>query len=183
MTDTVLRVLVLAGMGAASVSVWTLRVALTAEARKGAAALVAGVEAVVFALVFSSVLASLASPVEVAGYALGVAGGTFVGLLADGKLSTGQSAVRTVVDGDGRELAGALRALGWPVTRFTGEGVRGPATLLLVVVDVARTGPLLDDLGRLAPGGFWTVERVQSAHAAALPAGYRQVSTGHAHRR
>jgi uncharacterized protein YebE (UPF0316 family) len=175
-TDTVLRVLVLAGMGAASVSVWTLRVALTAEGRRSAAALVAGVEAVVFALVFASVLSSLAAPVEVAGYAVGVAAGTWLGLLADRKLATGQSAVRVVVDGDGLELAGDLRALGWPATRLAGDGVRGPATLLLVVVDVARVAAVLGDLARLAPAAFWTVERLQTAHPSPLPAGYRQVS-------
>ncbi len=179
MPDIVLRVVVLAVMGAVSVSVWTLRVALTAEGRRGAAAITAGVEAVVFALVFASVLSSLESPAEVAGYAVGVAAGTFLGLLADGKLASGQSAVRALVDGDGHELAGALRARGWPVTLLPGEGLRGAVTLLFVVVDVARVRELRSDLERLAPDAFWVVERLQTAHPSTLPQGYRQVHAPH----
>ena len=178
MTEAVLRVIVLAAMGAVSVSVWTLRVALTAEGRKGAAAATAGVEAVVFALVFASVLSSLASPLEVAGYALGVAAGTYLGLLIDGKLSTGQSAVQVIVEGDGGELAAALQSCTWPVTRLAGDGLGGTVTMLLVVVDTVRTANLLDDVARLCPGAFWTVERLQRTHPSPLPAGYQQVRTG-----
>ena len=173
--DMLLRAVVLAVLGAVSVSVWTLRVALTAEGRKVAAALVAGIDAVVFTLVFASVLSSLEAPLEVAGYGIGVAGGTLLGLLADGRLSAGQSAVRIIIEGDGDGLAGALRRLGWPVTRLHGEGLTGAAAVLLVVVDDGRVADLTGDLGRLAPGVFWTVERLKTAHPSPLPAGYRQV--------
>lgn len=175
--DMLLRAAVLAVLGAVSVSVWTLRVALTAEGRKVAAALLAGMDAVVFTLVFASVLSSLEAPLEVAGYGIGVACGTLLGLLADGRLSAGQSAVRLIVDGDGDELARALRTLGWPVTRLHGEGLTGAAAVLLVVVDDGRVADLTADLGRLAPGGFWTVERLRTAHPSPLPTGYRQVRT------
>jgi uncharacterized protein YebE (UPF0316 family) len=169
------RLAALAAMGTVSVSLWTVRVALTARGRRLAASSAAGVEAVVFVLVFASVLTSLDSPLEVAGYAVGVAAGTLLGVVADARLSTGQSTVRVIVDGDGDGLARALRERGWPLTALHGEGLSGRATLLLVVLDDNRLRHLLADLRVLTPNAFWTVERLQRAQPSALPTGYRQV--------
>ena len=71
----------------ASVSLWTLRVALTARNHKAMAAVVASVEATVFALAFSRVLSSLDSVAQVAAYATGVGCGTLVGLTINDRLS------------------------------------------------------------------------------------------------
>jgi uncharacterized protein YebE (UPF0316 family) len=181
--DVLLRAGVLAVMGACSVSVWTLRVALTARGRRVAASICAGVEAVVFALVFASVLSSMDSPAEIAGYALGVSAGTLFGIVADGKLSMGQSVVRVIVDGDGHRLAAALGERGWPATRLSGEGLHGAATMLFIVVDDTRSSHLINDLAQLAPGAFWTMERLQTAHPTVLPEGYQQLHTHHRARR
>lgn len=169
--DTMLLVV----LGAISVSLWTVRVALTARGRRVAAAVVAGVEAVVFALAFSSVLSSLDAPVEIAGYAVGVATGTMLGVILDARLSTGQSAVRIVADGDAGELACTLRGDGWAVTRMAGEGVRGRVGLLLVLVDDRHLPAITAALRTHAPDAFWYIERVQ--HVKTLPfGGYRQVA-------
>ena len=50
-----------------SVALWTLRVALTARGRKASSAVVAAIEAVVFALVFSRLVSDLGSWDRVAG--------------------------------------------------------------------------------------------------------------------
>lgn len=62
-----------------SVGLWTLRVALTARGRKLLGAGIAAVEAVVFAIAFTSLAANLDSPVLLCSYATGVAGGTLLG--------------------------------------------------------------------------------------------------------
>jgi uncharacterized protein YebE (UPF0316 family) len=173
--DLIARTGLLVGAGTVSVSLWTVRVALTARGRQLGSSLTAGVEAVVFALAFASVLASLHSPVEVAGYAVGVALGTLLGVKLDSRLSTGQSTVRVFVNGDGEQLARVLRAACWPVVRLGGEGVQGAAALLLVVLDDARLPRLLADLRALTPEAFWTVERLQAVQPSLLPAGYRQI--------
>lgn len=174
-TDVVRETVVLTLMGALSVSLWTIRVALTARGRRTAASAAAGIEAVVFALVFSSVLTSLNAPVEIAGYAVGVAGGTMLGVLTASRLSTGQSAVRIIVDGSGQDLTAALRACGWPVTRLPAEGLYGSAALLLLVVDDAQLSRTIRDVERLAGDAFWTTERLRDAHPAVLLPAYRQV--------
>lgn len=173
--ELILRTAVLVVMGTISVSLWTVRVALTARARRLAAAAAAGVEAVVFALVFTSVMSSLNSPVEVAGYAVGVAAGTLLGVVADTRLSTGQSAVRVVASGTGERLVSLLRGKGWPVTALRADGVGGDAAMLIVAVDDSRLPRLLGDLLEMAPDAFWTVERLQAAKSSTLPAGYHQL--------
>lgn len=177
-TEFLLRLGVLIVMGTVSVSLWTVRVALTARGRRLAASLTAGVEAVVFVLVFASVLSSLDSPLEVAGYAVGVAAGTLLGVVLDARLSTGQSVLRVVVPGDGDALARALQDRGWPLTRLSAEGISGRAALLLLVIDDVRLRHLIADLEVLAPDSFWTVERVQRARPSVLPPGYRQIGDG-----
>jgi hypothetical protein len=73
----------LAAMALGSVGLWTLRVAFAARGRKVLGAGTAAVEAVVFAIAFSNLAANLNSPVRVLGYAVGVAGGTLLGLAVD----------------------------------------------------------------------------------------------------
>ncbi|HSK94979.1 MAG TPA: DUF5698 domain-containing protein, partial [Euzebyales bacterium] len=100
-----------------NVGLWTLRVAVAAAGRRLVAALVAGLESLLFAVAFGTVVSSLDDPLRLGAYALGVGLGTLLGLLVDERLSTGQSLVRVVVDGDGEVAAAQLRAAGWPVTR------------------------------------------------------------------
>jgi len=71
----------------ASVSLWTLRVALTARSHKAMAAAAASVEATVFVLAFSRVLSSLDSVVQVVAYATGVGCGTLVGLSINDRIN------------------------------------------------------------------------------------------------
>ena len=81
-----LAVATTAVLAMASVSLWTLRVALTARNHKAMAAVAAAVEATVFALAFSRILSSLDSVVQVAAYATGVGCGTLVGLTINDRL-------------------------------------------------------------------------------------------------
>jgi hypothetical protein len=67
-----------------SVSLWTVRVALTARGSKWIGATVAAVEAVVFATAFSRLVTDLGSPLKIGAYGVGVAAGTIVGIRLDG---------------------------------------------------------------------------------------------------
>ena len=69
-----------------SVSLWTLRVALTARGSRTLGSVVAATEAVVLLLAFSHVTGSLDAPIHVSIYGGGVGIGTYVGLSVDGAL-------------------------------------------------------------------------------------------------
>lgn len=80
----------LAALASLAVSLWTVRVALTARGHRIAGSLVASLEAVTFATSFAQVLDSLDSPARVFAYAVGVAAGTLAGLSADRVISERQ---------------------------------------------------------------------------------------------
>lgn len=70
-----------------AVSLWTLRVALTARNHKLLAAVAASAEATIFALAFSRLLASLDSVSQVIAYTVGVGVGTLAGLAINERLT------------------------------------------------------------------------------------------------
>jgi uncharacterized protein YebE (UPF0316 family) len=160
-----------------SVGLWTLRVALTARGRKAIAATVAAVEAVVFAVAFTNVAAHLDSPARIAGYGAGVAVGTVLGLTVDHRVSRGVSEVDIVVPARDTLAAERLRRLGWPATTFPGDGPTGRVTVICIAVDDSRVAELTAAIRQVAPNAFWTVQRLGTAHATALPDGFLQLAT------
>lgn len=177
--ESISDALQLAALAAGSVSLWTLRVAVAAAGRRLTAAVIAALEAVLFALAFSAVITALDDPLRIAGYAVGVASGTLLGIAADERLSTGQSLVRIVVDGDGLTEMSALRALGWPVTRTRADGVRGGVAVLTVAVDDAALTRLRTDIDHTVQTGFETIERLRAVRPTALPAGMHTTHARH----
>ncbi len=70
-------------MAVSSVSLWTLRVALTARGSRALGSTIAATEAVVFVLAFSHVTGSLDAPIQISIYGGGVGFGTYLGLMID----------------------------------------------------------------------------------------------------
>lgn len=165
----------MAGLAVVSVSLWTLRVALTARGRRIAGSVTAGLEAIVFIVAFSRAAADLGAIERLLGYALGVALGTLVGVYLDERLSAGQSEVRVVREGRDLALVNELQADGWPVTWVYGQGPRGDVTVAFVAVDDKLLATFLRILRTTAPDAFWTVERLKSARAGKSHPGWRQV--------
>jgi uncharacterized protein YebE (UPF0316 family) len=164
------------GLALLSVSLWTGRVALTAKGRKTASALVAAVEATIFVVAFSRLLTGLDSPIRVAAYAAGVAGGTFLALAIDGAINP-QVVKLDIIDhtGPDRVLA-ALHDEGWPTTVLRGEGLAAPIDMVSVTATEARLAALLRTVEQVAPNAFWTVTSVRQVGAAEVPSGFTQVA-------
>lgn len=165
----------MAALALVSVSLCTLRVALTARGRKVTGSLTAGVEALVFIVAFSQAAADLGAIELLLGYALGVTLGTLVGVFLDERLSVGQSEVRIVREGRDLILVKELQADGWPVTWVYGQGPRGDVTVAFVAVDDMLLATFLKVLRKSAPDSFWTVERLKTARAGKSHPGWRQV--------
>ena len=147
-----------------SVGLWTLRVALAARGCRVAGAGVAAAEAVVFALVFSNLIADLGSWDRIAGYAVGVAVGTCAGLAVNDRLAPGASVVEVVVAGDGAELRQAFLSRGWPATAVPAAGATGEATLVFLVVRTSRVDNVLAVVQAAVPDALWTVRRATAVH-------------------
>jgi uncharacterized protein YebE (UPF0316 family) len=173
---TIISALATGGAAACSISLWTFRVALANRGRRGVSSVIAGIEAVLFVLIFTGLVANLGDPVRILGYALGVAGGTFLGLFADERLSAGQSEIRLILAGDGAGPIDRLLRAGWPATWTAGAGPAGPTTTVTVVVDDREIARLLALVDRLRPVPFVTVERLRTARPVPLPGGFTQVA-------
>ncbi len=160
------------------VAVWQVRVALATRGRKRIAAVLGAVNAVMSVVALGQVVTNLDRPANVAGYALGVAVGVYLGVVVDGRFAGDPVEFRVVLSGDGAGPAGKLRARGWPVTTQSAHGLDGPVTVLFVVVDAGRTAEVERDLELLTPEGFRTSSRLRSATWMPLPAGYIVSSAG-----
>lgn len=160
------------------VAVWQVRVALATRGRKQIAAVLGAVNAVISVVALGQVVTNLDRPANIAGYALGVAIGVYVGVAADGRFAGDPVEYRVVLPGDGAGPAEELRARGWPVTMQPALGLEGPATVLFVVVDAGRTAEVERDLEQLAPHGFRTSTRMRSATCSPLPPGYTVMTAG-----
>jgi uncharacterized protein YebE (UPF0316 family) len=165
-------------LAALSVGLWTVRVAVTAAGRKVAAATVAGAESLVFVVAMGTVLTSLGEPLRLLAYALGVGSGTLVGILVDERLSTGQSLVQVLVEGDGERATAWLRAHGWPATCSRADGLHGAVAVLSIAVEDRALRRLTADLDGLLPEAFRAVERLREVHPAHGPAGLHQPRAG-----
>ena len=159
----------MAALAFVSVGLWTLRVAFAARGRKLAGAAVAAVEAVVFALVFSRLVADLGSWDRIVGYALGVAVGTAAGLVVNERTSKGGVVVEAVAPGDGEALRAALHAHGWPATAIPAAGLRGPATLVFVAVPATRKDDVVELITSTTPDAFWAVRTATAYHGLPAP--------------
>jgi uncharacterized protein YebE (UPF0316 family) len=175
LSHPLLGALAVGGAAALTVGLWTFRVALAGRGRRLFSALVAGVEALLFVLVFTGLVANLGDPLKLGAYAIGVACGTLLGILADERLTAGNSEVRMVVPGDGSAAVERLHRAGWPATWMAGMGPEGPATSAFVVVEDRRVPELLALLDELDLRPFVTVERLRQTRPAPLPAGFVQV--------
>jgi uncharacterized protein YebE (UPF0316 family) len=169
--DTLLSAVTITLTAAVTVALWTFRVALAARGRRLLSAAIAGVEAILFVLIFTGLVGNLGDPVRLGAYAVGVAGGTMLGLLADERLSSGQSEIRLVVAGDGHEVMQRLHAAGWPATVTSALGPAGPATSLFVAVDDRRVAQVLAVVDGLEPAPFVSVGRLRQTRPVRLPSG------------
>jgi uncharacterized protein YebE (UPF0316 family) len=120
------------------------RTVFVVQERRLLASLTAGAEAALWLSAAGIVFASM-TPVRAAGFVIGVATGTAIGVQLTSRMRLGMSTVRVYTDAerkdaDGRPLelggriADAIRAAGHGATVFRGRGYRGEVDMVLSTV-------------------------------------------------
>lgn len=118
------------------------RTVFVVQERRLLAAVFAGLEAAVWLAAAGIVFADM-TPVRIAGFVVGVASGTAIGVEVARRLRMGMTTVRIYADAryegpDGRTpgsiIADAIRAEGHGVTVFRGSGRNGPVDMVLSTV-------------------------------------------------
>ncbi len=170
--------LVIAGLVILDQAIWTLRTQLVVRGRRRDASLLGVVNAVVYVSAVAQVLTNLDNPLNIAGYALGVGIGTYLGSAAESRLGIGYAEVRLIAADQGQELVAALRGLGWPATATTVAGLGGEATQVVVVVDRGQLPVLRNHIDSLGPDAIVSVAPLVDVTPAVLPPGYRRMA-GH----
>jgi uncharacterized protein YebE (UPF0316 family) len=126
------------------VSLNVFRTVFVVQERRLLASLTAGAEAAMWLSAAGIVFASM-TPVRAAGFVVGVATGTAIGVQLTSRMRLGMSTVRVYTDAerrdvDGRRLelgeriADAIRAAGHGATVFRGRGYRGEVDMVLSTV-------------------------------------------------
>src|SRR6185369_373143 len=107
------------------VSCDTMRVIFAIRGKRGIAALLGFVQALVWIFAVGNAVKHLDSILHVFGYAGGYALGTYVGVTIERAIAYGVATVRVVSKTAGVEIAEALRDAGHAVTAFPGFGRDG----------------------------------------------------------
>ena len=140
------------------VSCDTMRVIFAIRGKRGIAAMLGFVQALVWIFAVGNAVKHLDSILHVFGYAGGYALGTYVGVTIERTIAYGVATVRVVSKHSGVEIAEALRGAGYAVTEFPGFGRDGAVEILNSVVQRSQIDDVLGLIEKWDKSAFVTVE-------------------------
>ena len=145
------------------VSIGTIRTIVTVQGRTLIAFILAVFEISIWLGVVSAVINQIKDqPVLIIFYALGYATGNVIGIKVEGKLAFGLIILRVICREKGDALAARLRELGQPVTKFVGEGMRGPVIELYIACRRKNLKWILAEVNSIDKDVFYVVEQARS---------------------
>jgi uncharacterized protein YebE (UPF0316 family) len=144
------------------VGIGTIRTIITVQGRMVTAFFLGIIEITLWITVAGTVIHQIKdSPVLVLFYALGFATGNVVGILAERKLAFGPIILKVITNRKADELTEAFRQLYLNVTRFHGEGVRGPVTELYAVCHRRDLKTIIPAIRRIDANAFYVTEQAR----------------------
>jgi uncharacterized protein YebE (UPF0316 family) len=148
------------------VSLNVFRTVFVVQERRLLAALVAGTEAMIWVSAAGIVFADM-TPIRVAGFVVGVAAGTAIGVEVARRLRLGMTTVRIYADatrfdddgiGLGEAIADAIRRDGHGATVFRGSGLAGPVDMVLSTVRRRDAEAVLERARSIDPTTFGAID-------------------------
>jgi uncharacterized protein YebE (UPF0316 family) len=140
------------------VSCDTMRVIFAIRGKRGIAAVLGFIQALVWIFAVGNAVKHLDSILHVIGYAGGYAMGTYVGVSLEQAIAYGVATIRIVSRSAGVEIAEALREQGYGVTEFPGFGRDGAVEILNSVVQRRHLPDVLAIITERDTDAFVTVE-------------------------
>ncbi len=169
MNAAILTALLVFGLRIVDVSIGTIRVIYTIRGQKFISAGLGAVESFVWIFAISRAFKHVDHPISMAGWALGFATGTFVGIALDQWIGSGSILMRVISRNHAIRLRELLHAEGFGVTAIQGQGRDGNVLVIFVVAPRKRTRDLLHLVQGIDPDAFITVEPVAKAIGGYLP--------------
>jgi uncharacterized protein YebE (UPF0316 family) len=150
--------LLIFGLRIVDVSMATMRMLLIMRNQKLLVPLIGFFEVLIWIVAVGSAIKNLDSVWHVLGYAGGFATGSLVGLALEEKLAVGLASIQMISQHGGVELAEALRARGFGVTEFSGQGREGRVEVVQTVVLRRQIREVMEEVDRWDPDAFVSVE-------------------------
>jgi len=147
------------------VSLGTVRTISTVQGRTKTAFCLGFIEVSMWLVVISTVVNTISEkPLLGVFYALGFSTGNVVGILVEKRLAFGHVILRVISAQKGREIAGKMRAAGFGVTTFEGEGLTGSVTELFIVSRRRDLRNLMNLATAADPDAFYITEQACSVN-------------------
>lgn len=142
------------------VSLGTLRIMSIVQGRRWIAFWLGFFEVAIWLTVISTLVEKISSsPILIFFYAFGFASGNMMGIFLEQRLAFGTVVLR-IFSKEAINLATHLRSLGYPVTIFQGEGMKGPVMQLTIVCRRKMIPQLRTEIQTFDPDTFFTIESV-----------------------
>ena len=145
------------------VSMGTLRMILLVKGQRKIAAVLGFFEVMIYLVVLGKVVGNIDKPFLIIVYCLGYATGNFVGSKIEEKLSIGRLLVQIIVKEIKCGIVDSLRAAGFGVTIFEGEGMDGSSYMLNVITERKKVKELKEIMNKQDCGAFLTTMDVRSS--------------------
>jgi uncharacterized protein YebE (UPF0316 family) len=150
--------LLIFGLRIVDVSCDTMRVIFAIRGKRGIAAALGFIQALVWIFAVGNAVKHLDSILHVIGYAGGYAMGTYVGVSLEQAIAYGVATIRVVSNKAGVEIAETLRKAGYGVTEFPGFGRDGAVEIINSVVQRSHLPEVLEIIASRDEDAFVTVE-------------------------
>ncbi len=152
------------------VSIGTVRLIFVARGMRVLAPLLGFFEILIWILAIGQIMENLNAWYYYVAYAGGFAAGTWVGIWIEDKLAIGVVSIRVITRNKADELEAALRENNFAVTTIMGEGSKGPAHIIYLLVDRRLLGSVVRSIKRYNPQAFYVVEDVRFVKEGTFPA-------------
>lgn len=149
----------------------TIRLVFIARNRRFLAALLAFVEAFVFAVVMARIVSDLSNILNLFAYCLGASVGSYVGMAIEARFVTSYSTLTVITPAYGDEIACRLRECGYGVTVTQGAGRDGAVDILRSSVISRDIPAVVSTIRTIHPEAFIEVEQARTLMRGWLPNG------------
>jgi uncharacterized protein YebE (UPF0316 family) len=169
--DAALDLIIIFTLRLLDVGMATVRIVLLGRGRRGPAAALGFVEALVWVLAITRVLSGLDDPTRMIAFALGFAAGTYLGSMVEEWLALGQALVRVVAPTRTDAVAPLLREQGYGATVVNGDGLSGEVRVTFCIVPRKAVFEVTRLIHEANPEAYVSIEQTHTVDLAARHGG------------
>ncbi len=144
----------------------SVRIICVAKGYKKAAFFISFIESITWLAAISIVFNNLTNFINAIAYALGMATGSYVGIILEQKLALGLVLVRIITQKEANKLLLNLRKVGFRVTDLNARSNFSKVKVLFATVKRKDLNKLIDLVRQYNPQAFFTIEEVKEASLA-----------------